>query len=83
MMVFGHLPFYGDFIFSMIERQCKDKVYDVEKWVQKFPKSREKVAKLSPEIKDFFSKIFVYNQKDRIDFLKIMEHPLIEKMEGP
>ncbi|KAL4467266.1 hypothetical protein ABPG72_010073 [Tetrahymena utriculariae] len=83
VMVFGHLPFYGQFIFQMIERQCKDKVYDTDRWVQKFPKSKEKAEKLSPEIKDFFSKVFVYDQKQRINFFQIMNHPLIEKMDGP
>ncbi|KAL4427230.1 hypothetical protein ABPG74_022317 [Tetrahymena malaccensis] len=83
VMVFGHLPFYGQNIFQMIERQCKDKVYDTDRWVQKFPKSKEKAEKLSPEIKDFFSKVFVYDQKQRINFFQIMNHPLIEKMDGP
>lgn len=68
------MPFTGTNLIQDIKTATKDKVFDVVQFNNNNPALKERAKQLTPQLKDFFSKILVYDMHARINFVQIYEH---------
>jgi len=70
-MLFAEYPFKGHDMKAEITRRCQP-YFSVQATVTK----KEKLKEITPEVEDFFKKIFVVDAKKRIQFSDLKDHPL-------
>ena len=75
-MLFAEYPFKGHDMKAEINRRCSHPYFSLQATVIK----KEKLKEVTPEVEDFFRKIFVVDPKKRMQFSDLKDHPLISEV---